>query len=103
MESRGEGLKGSRAVLDVILARMEHKRESACNVIYAKGQFQWTKKPHDVPEHKWQALYKDVTSSPKVLDSSYKWFYNPSLSSPAWAKKMVCKKINRHKFCKENK
>ncbi len=101
MESRGEPLKGSKAVYDVIVNRAHSTGKSLCDVIWAKGQFQWTKKHVMLPEHKWVSLYQQVMSQPKVLDNKHKWFYNPSLAKPVWAKKMKCKMVGRHNFCKE--
>ena len=46
-EARGEGEAGMRAVSDVVINRTKHKafkgQDTACKVVFAKGQFSWTK------------------------------------------------------------
>ena len=45
-ESRGESLKGMRAIADTTLNRTKHSafkgQDTVCKVVFAKGQFSWT-------------------------------------------------------------
>lgn len=53
-ESRGESEKGKLAVVNVILNRKSDdyfKQSSACGVVYAKGQFSWTKHTKTAPKN----------------------------------------------------
>ncbi len=100
MEARGETLKGKRGVMDVVLHRAEEQSVSWCSVVKAKGQFPWAKKTHMMHESKWKGIYSETIAHKPVLAREYKFFYNPRIASPSWAKKMACRDIGRHRFCK---
>lgn len=102
-ESRGEGLKGQRSVLDVIQNRMLEAGESACKVIKKPKQFSFvTKRTKWKASGKQMELFNKVKNHPKVLANNYLWFYNKVIASPTWASKMKCKRIAKHHFCKKN-
>lgn len=101
MESRGEPLKGQRAVWDVIHNRAAMQDKPVCDIVFAKGQFSWTKKTRLVSDKKWKELYRDVAKQRRVLDRQIMFFYNPKLAKPKWAANMRCQKIGNHKFCRE--
>jgi spore germination cell wall hydrolase CwlJ-like protein len=100
-EARGEKTEGQRAVLDVVLNRAKAKGMNICSVLTERKQFQWTK--HYSVSHEdvlKKALLGKTLTEKSLIDSSYLWFYNSKLK-PVWAKKMECKKIGNHNFCKE--
>ena len=52
-EARGETLTGMKAVADATMNRLHAGKfgKSVCAVVYAKGQFSWTKKEPPVRDH----------------------------------------------------
>jgi spore germination cell wall hydrolase CwlJ-like protein len=102
-EARGEKAEGQRAVLDVVLNRAKAKGVDICSVLTERKQFQWTQH-HSVAYEdtlKKVLLGKTLTER-SPIDSSYLWFYNSRLK-PVWAKKMECKRIGHHNFCREKR
>lgn len=103
-ESRGEPLKGSRAVLDVVKKRMKDSGKSACEVVAEHRQFSGYGK-------KW--LYEDVdevallrykrVAEMKPVAVECKYFHATNVR-PAWATKMKpCYRVGKHIFYKEIK
>lgn len=99
-EARGEPLKGKRAVYDTVVNRMLASGRSACSVVMQRGQFSWSKnKPLLKYDLRQQEMMGEVLSHPVVLkESGYTHFY--SGRKPAWARGMVCKRIDMQTFCK---
>lgn len=100
-EARGENLAGKRAVLDVVHHRMAATGEGACSTVLKRGQFSWSK---NKPLLKYNAaqrrLLGEVNEHPIVLiNENYQYFY--SGKKPSWARKMSCKRLSGHTFCKE--
>lgn len=100
-EASGESLKGKRATLDTILARMYDNGLTACQTLRVAHQYSWVGR-----NTVWKAtpemlseLYK-VEDMDKVLDERFMWFYGSNLS-PIWARKMKCVKIGKHKYCRK--
>lgn len=95
-EARGESFAAKVAVRDIVKNRMRQSGKSCKEVVYAKGQFSWTAKKHKkrVPRK-----YRKVLRAEPVLDRRYTHFYNPQEASPAWAKNVVCKTLDKQKFC----
>jgi hypothetical protein len=93
---------GRRAVLDTITNRMLATGQTACSVVFARGQFSWSKrKPLLAYGDDQRAMLGEVLTHPKVLNSEkYKFFY--SGVRPTWAYNMSCRKIHGHYFCMSN-
>jgi spore germination cell wall hydrolase CwlJ-like protein len=79
VESRGEPLAGSKAVLQVIHNRMRIRKKSACQIIFAKGQFPWAKNIRSWRLTKAQvARYNVVVAmAPVVSRQTYYFNYRP--------------------------
>jgi len=103
-EARGEPLKGARAVLDVVLARMKDSGKTACEIVAAPRQFSGYKHERQLYELKNEALLRFVqVAKMKPIAVECKHFHATHVS-PAWATKMIrCFQIGRHVFYKERK
>lgn len=101
-ESRGESIKGQKAVADVVTNRTVKSGKSVCEVVAEPRQFAWySKKPLLPLDSNMRKLLTDTASVRTILSLEHYYFY--SGKKPAWSRKMICKKIERHNFCKENK
>lgn len=100
-ESRGEGLRGKAAVRDIVRNRAKNSGESFCNVLKKRAQFTWYSKgqPMRPLDNGMRKLLTEVAAVDTMLSSEYLWFY--SASAPRWTKKMRCKRIGKHSFCRE--
>lgn len=105
-ESRGEGLKGQRAVYDVVLNRANHANKSLCGIMNEKNAFSWNiqnskhTKPVKLMSIELYNILQSVRESEKVLEEQYLWFFSGK-KKPRWAYKMKCKRIEHHNFCRE--
>ena len=102
-EARGEPLRGKRAVLDVVKARMKASGQSACSVVSSPHQFSGYKKGMKIKVSEKQLTeYREVVSmSPVAANCNY--FHNTSVN-PHWAKGMkFCIRVGRHLFYKQSK
>ena len=96
-ESRGEPVKGKRAVLDVLEHRALKSGKSYCEVVAERQQFPWHKKKGlveltpDVEAH-----YNEAIRHPKVLVNEKFVYFN---RGPTFG--TGCVKIGNHRFCKE--
>jgi spore germination cell wall hydrolase CwlJ-like protein len=99
-EARGEPLRGRRAVLEVIQHRMIDTGKTACAIIREPQQFSWFRhKPLMPMTYELLEMLTEVKQADKVLNNEkYKNFH--SGKSPSWARKMLCRKISNHTFCK---
>lgn len=98
-EARGEPLTGQRAVVDVIIHRAYKSGKTFCEVLTQKQQFQWTKRNdmrYDV-DH----LLEQALKQPTVLKDENFLFFHSTKIRPVWSKKMECRRIGNHNFCKE--
>lgn len=90
-EARGEPLKGQRAVLDVVLKRMEVRKLTACEVVKESKQFSGYKpgmefKLHkNVDEKDLTRLYNLRKMNPVVEQSTY---FHAEYVKPDWRHKM---------------
>lgn len=103
-ESRGEPLKGSRAVLDVVKKRMKDSGKSACEVVAEPKQFSGYSERKLYEEVSDEALhrYKRVAKM-KPVAVECKYFHAVTVR-PAWATKFKpCIRIGKHIFYKEKK
>lgn len=89
-ESRGESLRGSRGVLDVILHRVHKSGKSACSVIKQPSQFSWVKR--NVSWKVTQEMrdrYLEVSDMPKVFRDKRVMFFHARHVRPSWTRKLV--------------
>lgn len=98
-EARGEPLRGQRAVLDVVLNRAYKSGKSVCEILTAKGQFQWTKRKPMLYTEEMAEQLDVVGQHPKVLKNEIYFF--ATHVRPSWSGKMQCRTIAKHTFCKE--
>lgn len=75
---------------------------TVCQVVKQKGQFTWyPSKPIKKYNKEMKELLTTVKRHNKVLiNEKYMWFFDKRLR-PKWAKRMHCRKIGNHNFCKE--
>jgi hypothetical protein len=102
-EARGEPIEGKRAVYDVLQHRMLDSGKSACAIIAERRQFSWYPRKPILPlTYGLHEMLIEVKQADKVLiNENYKFFH--SGKKPSWARKMLCRKIFNHSFCKEKK
>ncbi len=97
-ESRGEPVKGSRAVYEVILNRMRVRGLTACEVVKEPHQFSGY---HKGMKMKWNnedlTRYQEVVSMENIVaDAQY---FHATYVKPKWRLKMArIVKIGRHIF-----
>lgn len=99
-EARGEPLKGARAVLDAVIARMHKRNKTACEVVKERYQFQGYK-PGITKEIPDEALtrYEAVRKMPPVTANCE--YFHATHVHPAWSFKMRrCKQVGNHIFYK---
>ncbi len=101
-EARGEPVKGQKAVLDVVLKRMEVRHLSACEVVKQPSQFSGYKQGMEIK------LYENVSlesltklhelckMEPVVKNSEY---FHAQSTKPSWRNKMKrVVQIGKHIF-----
>lgn len=100
-EANLESIEGQVAVFEVITNRAETYSMTVCQVVKQKGQFSWyPSKPIKKYNKEMKDLLTLVKSESKVLnDERVLWFYDKRLR-PKWAKRMQCRVIGGHRFCK---
>ena len=99
-EARGESLRGARAVLDVVLVRMEQRKQTACDAVKEPSQFSGYRAGvfKQVDEAMLTRLKKVSKMSPEVSNCPY---FHATYVSPVWRWKMQrCKQIGKHIFYK---
>lgn len=102
-ESRGESLRGSRAVLDVVLKRMNDERKGACEIIAAPSQFSGYNAQAPYVDNKEALDRYQVVKRMKPVTTECKYFHAVYVH-PAWANKMTfCFRIGKHIWYKEKK
>lgn len=102
-EARGESFKGKLAVAVVTLNRTKSPEypSSICGVVYQKGQFSWTSKPHKVTE--WNEYTDSLLAATLAMEDStvlgdFKaTHYHNTTVAPAWGLRKIAK-IGRHIF-----
>lgn len=100
-EARGESLRGARAVLDVVLARMKSTGKTACEIIAQPKQFSGYNERAVYLVSKLAIGRYIVVANMKPVVRGCKFFHAVYVS-PAWATKMKrCAQIGRHIFYKE--
>jgi spore germination cell wall hydrolase CwlJ-like protein len=102
-ESRGEPLRGSRAVLDAVLKRMKDSGKAACEVIAEPSQFSgfYPEAPYDVSKEALQRFVAVAKMKPVTVECKY---FHAVYVHPAWANKMTkCFQVGKHIFYKEKK
>lgn len=95
-ESRGESLRGSRAVLTVIRNRARILGKSSCQVITAPKQFSWylSNMKWKVTEKNW-TRYLKVSTMPRLLSKDVYYFHSGSRKVKLGK---FCCKIGNHTF-----
>ena len=121
-EARGEGLEGMQAVLNVIMNRANGDINKASKLAIAPKQFSFWNKINDKDEYAVQLANssrsgklkdsKQYNEALRLVDSAIKnnlkditggakFYFNPKLAQPSWAKKMVkTATIGHHDFYK---
>lgn len=103
-ESRGEPLRGARAVLDVVLWRMKKTGKSACEIVAQPKQFSGYKGERVLYELSDEALARFVRVAKMKPVAVQCTHFHAVYVRPAWATKMTrCYQIGRHVFYKERK
>lgn len=100
-EARGESLAGKKAVQEVILNRAMATGKTVCAVIKEPYQFSWFGKKPFLPyndEMRWMLL-EVKEHRPVLINEKYMFFH--SGKRPSWTKRMACRIIGGHRFCKE--
>lgn len=100
-EARGESLAGKKAVQEVILNRSMTTGKTVCAVVKEPKQFSWYPhnriRPYD-EEMRWM-LQEVKEHRPVLRDDAFLYFH--SGSKPSWTRRMICRMIGGHRFCKE--
>ncbi len=100
-ESRGEPLRGSRAVLDVIYTRMQARHMTVCEVVMQKGQFSGYREGRKLVTNEDMLTRLREASRIEPVARGCMYFHAISVR-PLWAKKMKkCIAIGHHVFYKE--
>ena len=118
-EARGEGEQGMQAVMNVIMNRSKGDFNKAVGIVLKPKQFSfWNNKPNqikysvDLANKLRNSKDKQYLSALKIVDSALKhqlkditggakFYFNPKLANPKWAKKMVkTVRIGNHDFYK---
>jgi hypothetical protein len=107
-EARSEGHEGMVAVANVTTNRVADPEypKTVCEVVYQRKQFSWTnaKVPPTIDEpNLWEAALRlaDKAMKGKLpnLVGDARFYYNPKLANPAWAKSMEeVKVVSNHRF-----
>ena len=102
-ESNMEPIEGQKAVLEVVFNRAREYDKSVCQVVKQKGQFSWVgHKPFIAMTAQRARKLIDVQEQNDVVGDKVLYFYNTTVK-PKWAKKMLCKRIGGHNFCRERR
>lgn len=102
-ESRGEPLRGSRAVLDAVLKRMKDTGKGACEIVSQPRQFSGYNAQAMYVDNKEALARYHVVKRMKPVTHECKYFHAVYVH-PAWANKMTrCFRIGKHVFYKEKK
>lgn len=100
-EARGESLRGARAVLDVVYARMKKRKKGACQIISAKKQFSGYHRGafNKVTDGMLDRYYQASKLKPVMKGCTY---FHADYVFPAWKDEMIeCGVVGRHIFYKE--
>lgn len=102
-EARGEGLRGMKAVEQVVQNRARIRKLTICQVVFEKGQFQGVSEKQlrisDKYDEKFLHSYKLSRTMGDVVSKDTEYFYSGSV--PSWAYRMeVHSRINNHIFLK---
>ena len=100
-EARGEPLKGARAVLDAVYARMKKRKKGACAVIAEPYQFSGYRKGSfsRVTDDMIDRYFEAERLKPVVKGCEY---FHANYVQPLWAETLTpCKVVGNHKFFKE--
>lgn len=117
-ECRGTSDKECQLINRVVINRMQQTGQSACSVIFDKGQFSWTRKTKKKLEF---ANYQEMVSYYKIKETAQlsrafdnvekseqltntsdnlTFYYDKSIVKPKWAYKMnVAYKTKHFVFC----
>lgn len=107
-EAGNQSLQGMRAVRQVVRNRGRKSGKNSCAVVKEPQQFSFYKKGTKLKDIK---IPKNVLTRVKisekirpVLSKDHTHFYRADMKKPpVWAKKMRCKKVDDHMFCKLDK
>ena len=97
-EARGESLKGARAVMDVILARMQQRKQTACEVVKEPSQFSGYRPGVFLKITKEMLTRYAIVSkmSPVAAECEY---FHATYVHPVWRIKLKrCKQVGKHIF-----
>ncbi|WP_340599574.1 cell wall hydrolase [Bdellovibrio sp. GT3] len=108
-ETRGENFDGMVAVNKVVLSRAEDDAfpSTVCGVVFDDSQFSWTqdnlnnniRATKDDDKDALEKCKKAVNLSVREGPNDVIYYYNPSLASPGWARRMKkCGKVDSHVF-----
>lgn len=112
-EARGEPVNGQEAVAWTIVHRMQHSRfpETACDVVWQPGQFEWTQRVREggciYPNPKSEAWLTALAvaeyvfqNQDRVRDCTPLFFYNPAGLEESWLQLNTEKlyRIGNHRF-----
>jgi spore germination cell wall hydrolase CwlJ-like protein len=104
-EARGESVAGQRAIIDIVLKRMEKRHLTACEVVKEKFQFSGYKRGMEIKLHenvseKELAILYELYKMPPVVKSSE--YFHAQYVKPTWRSKFErIKQIGKHIFYKE--
>lgn len=105
-EARGEPVEGQIAVAEVVLNRVKDARypSTICEVVFDPHQFEFTKKKREIRDLRafqhsvGVAALAYLRKLPRQV-SGANHFYNPSVVTPFWAKRLkTVKRIGSHIF-----
>jgi len=109
-ESRGESIRGQKAVASVTMNRVRASNypNSVCNVVFQKSQFSWTKRksiPSKVPVHIYQLAKSYVNNYNRNMDvTKGATFFHSVKSRPSWSNRLQrVTRIDNHIFYKNPK
>lgn len=107
LEARGEGVKGIKAVRQVIANRARKSEQGMCKVVRKKAQFSSYKPGMSLKsvrtDKKFLQAWEDSSTMPPVLTKEYTHFFRRDVK-PEWSRKMKCDRVvGHHVFCKERK
>ena len=98
-EARGEPIRGVRAVLDVILKRMDKRNKTACEVVKEKGQFSWYSKRFKFKaDEKMLTMAEEVFKMKPVMPDA-EYFHSTNVQ-PGWHLRKLGR-VGHHIFYKE--
>ncbi len=100
-EAEGESKRGKRAVLDVLRNRMAARGKKCRAIVAEKRQWSWYRRKIVMRVSRSRMhSYEKLRRMQPVLSKEYLWFFRADMPRPSWSKGMVCKRVDRHLFCR---